>query len=359
MFLKVLANSLNTSQVNYLGEQLHSSFNVYKLSGFGLKMPLPQRIAAETLLNNYNSEEEMVELFTHLLLNEDKWFYNTTLHIWGKEDFIALLKKYKWIYNYELMRFFQDPFYEHEINFLNKIRVLDLRDEYPIGKIVKEIEKHSKKLSNQDLEWRITMRLYDLDPEINNLVRKIISMLLARQNLQAFTIELFTCLKELAINASKANYKILFEKFVTRKQGVKTEENYEHFLRLFKEEIMEHGNQRLIKLARDEDKFINITFQSTEDAVEIWVTNNQNISIIEKREILKRINDGGLGIGDDDDDKYAEGAGMGINLILLILQKYSRDKHPLKVIFYPEFVKIGFSLKREELEEGKKEKENA
>ena len=105
LFLKVLTNSLNTSQVNYLGERLNRKFNVYKLSGFGPKMPLPQRIASETLLNYYNTEEEVVELFTHLLLNEDNWFYNTTLHIWGKEDFIALLKKHKWIYNYELMRF--------------------------------------------------------------------------------------------------------------------------------------------------------------------------------------------------------------------------------------------------------------
>ena len=352
-FLKVLTNSLDTPQTNFLGEQLDSNFNVYKESGFYSNTPLPRKTAADVLLRYFKSDDEMVRLFTIMLRNEGTRFYNSTLNIWGKEEFINILKRYKWIYDPDLARFFLDPFFEHEINFLKGLRIIDLRSEVPIKKIIKGIEKASAKLSVQDIEWRITLRLYDLESEIGELIRKIIDLLLTRQNLQAFTQELYVCLKELAINASKANYKLLFEKYVTRRQGVSTDKDYFHFLRLFKGEIEQYGNRRLIELAREKDRFINITFQSTRDSIAMWVTNNDNISVIEKQEILKKIGKGEFQfyIPDDDDSDYAEGAGFGLNLILSILRTYSKDQEPLKVVFYPDFIKIGFELFRSELSE--------
>src|SRR4030043_92335 len=271
LFRKVLTNSLDTAQTNYLGELLDSKFNVYNESGFYSNTPLPRKTAVDVLMNYFKTEEEAVKLFTIILENEGTRFYNSVLKIWGKKELIHLLERYKWIYDSDLNRFFLDPFYEHEINLLNKMRVIDLRDDVPVKSIIKEIEQTSAKLSVQDLEWRISMRLYDLEPQIGELIRKVIGLLLARQNLQASTDELFFCLKELAINASKANYKLLFEKNISRPQGVTPEKDYFHFLRLFRAEIEHHGNKRLLELARQKDKFITLTFQSSIDSIEIWV----------------------------------------------------------------------------------------
>ena len=190
-----------------------------------------------------------------------------------------------------------------------------------------------------------------MEPQIGELIRKILDMLLARQNLQNYTHELYACLKELAINASKANYKILFEKYITRPQKVTQERDYSHFLNLFREEIEENGNRRLIELARQEDRFINITFQSSLDSIAIWVTNSQNISLIEKQALLKKLKKGEFKNKDSfgEEPEYAEGAGFGLNLILSILKNYSSDTNPLKVVFYPDFIKIGFELTRAEL----------
>jgi len=352
-FLKVLTNSLDTPQTNFLGEQLDSNFNIYEVSGFQSRMPLPRRTAADVLLKYFKTDEEMVRLFTIMLRNEGTRFYNSTLNIWGKEELINILKRYKWIFDPDLTRFFLDPFYEHGINFLKDIRIIDLRTDAPIKNIIKGMEKASAKMSMRDLDWRITLRLYDLEPQIGELIRKIIDLLLARQNLQAFTSELYVCLKELAINASKANYKLLFERYVTRRQGVSTEKDYIHFLRLFKGEIEQHGNKRLIELAREKDKFINITFQSTRDFIAMWVTNNDTISVVEKQEILKKLGKAEfefkIPAGDDSD--YMEGAGFGLNLILGILGAYSKEPDPLKIVFYPDFIKIGFELLRSELSE--------
>jgi hypothetical protein len=350
-FYKVLVNSLSTQQMNYLGEMLDEKFNLHRESGFSTSIPVPRQNAAETILYSFQDEDKIVHLFTIMLMHEGERFYNRELMIWGKEDFIRLLIKNKWIYDSDLKQFLRDPFYENEINFLKKLRIIDLRHDFPINEIINEITEVSKKMSIKDLQWRISIRLYDLDSKIGELIRKIIGLLLARQNLQVFTGELFICLKELAINASKANYKLLFEKHVTSKDGLTADNGYIKFLNLFKEEIENNGNKNLLKLAQMEDRFINLTFQSSTDTIEIWVTNSKNISAVEKRQIMRKL---GARIFKKDkfqyeDDEYAEGAGLGLNIILSVLGKYSSDKNPLKVVFYPDFIKIGFQLKRSEL----------
>lgn len=352
LFKNIIINSLNTQQVNYLGEFLDSSFDLRKESGFSSTTPIPRQTAAEILILRFNNEDDIVHLFSILLRHDGERFYNRDLALWGKEDFIVMLKLQKWVYDNELKLFFRDPFYEREINFLNKIHIIDLRHKMELDKIIKNITALSKKMSIQDLEWRITLRLYDLEAHTGELIRKIIDLLLARQNLQSFTSELFFCFKELAINASKANYKLLFQKYVAEKQGIKPDDDYKKFLEMFRSEIEENGNSNLLEWARMDDRYYAITFQSSIDSIEIWVTNTQNISLIEKEQILKKLspesldNDNFFDSGDDN----TEGAGLGLTLIVNVLKKYSSEAHPLKVIFYPDFIKIGFELKRSDIQ---------
>jgi len=353
LFKTIIINSLSTQQVNYLGVLFDGSFDLYRESGFSLTTPIPRQTAADILMYRFKEEDEIVRLFSILLRHEGERFYNRDLVIWGKDEFCVLLKRQKWVYDYDLKLFFRDPFYEHEINFLNAISMIDLRSDIQIDKIINSIGTVSKRMSIQDLEWRITLRLYDLEPYIGELIRKIIDMLLSRQNLQAFTGELFFCFKELAINASKANYKILFQKYVAGGHGVRSEENYKKFLELFKQEIEENGNSNLLEFARKDDRFYTITFQSTLESIEIWVTNTQNITLIEKEQIMKKLAPDRLDSDSyfDDDDENTEGAGLGLTMIVNVLKKYSKDINPLKVVFYSEFIKIGFELKRSEMKE--------
>jgi len=351
IFKTIIINSLSTQQVNYLGMLLDDSFDLYRESGFSSTTPIPRQTAADILTNRFKEEWEIVHLFAIMLRYEGKRFYNRDLIIWGKEEFNSMLKLQKWVYDRELKMFFRDPFYEHEINFLNKIHILDLRSDIDLEKIIKSITTISRKMSIQDLEWRITLRLYDLEPQIGELIRKIIDLLLSRQNLQSFTGELFFCFKELAINASKANYKLLFQKYTAEKLGIRPEENYKKFLELFREEIDLNGNSNLLEMAKKDDRYYTITFQSSLDSIEIWVTNTQNITLIEKEQILKKLAPENLDNDSFfvDDDDNTEGAGLGLTLIVNVLKKYSTDVNPLKVVFYPDFIKIGFELKRSEM----------
>ena len=184
LFKTMVINSLNTQQVNYLGGLYESTFDLHRESGFSSTTPIPRQTAADILLYRFNNEEDIVYLFSAMLRYEGKRFYNRDLVIFGKDEFIVLLKRQKWIYDRDLKLFFRDPFYEHEINFLNKIQLIDLRTEIDLDKLIKSIEAVSKKMSIQDLDWRITIRLYDLERQIGELIRKILDLLLSRQNLQ-------------------------------------------------------------------------------------------------------------------------------------------------------------------------------
>ncbi len=352
-FQRVLVNSLSTDQVTYLGKVHDPDFNMHRILNISEMLPIPRQTAAQVLLDHFKSEEEIVKLFNYLVVHEGKRFSKEILHIWKREQFIKLLEKYKWIYDDEIDVFLRDPFYEQEINLLKKIKLIDLRHDFPYDEIIKEITAASRKLSVKDLEWRVTARLYDIEGRIGELIRKIISLLLTRQNLDILTPEIYTCLKELAINASKANYKKLYDRHVSSKEGITEKNDYHKFLRMFREEISEHGNKNLLELARKADRYINIIFQSTLDSIEIWVTNNANISVVEKRQLLSKLKGH---IFDDNsfenlDDELMEGAGFGINLILNILRQYSPGSEPLQVVFYPDFIKVGFSIYRSDMAE--------
>ncbi|HQO39747.1 MAG TPA: hypothetical protein PK986_04690 [Spirochaetota bacterium] len=351
LFNQILVNSLNTQQVNYLGERYMGNFSLYRESGFSQSTPIPRQTAADTLMRSFKDDEDIVKLFSILLQYEGKRFYNRDLAIWGRDEFIRLLIQNKWIYDRDLKQFFLDPFYEREINYLNKIKMIDLRGDINVKDIIQNIAEICSGMGIRDLDWRVTMRIYDLERDSAELVRKLIELLLTRQNLQAFAGELFFCFKELGINASKANYKILFQKYMAPALNVSPEINYDEFLEKFKEEIEENGNSNFFELAKKDNRFYTITFQSTMELIEIWVTNTQNITLIEKEQILKKVAPGRLSNDNffNDEDENTEGAGLGLNLIITILKKYSSDANPLKVVFYPDFIKIGFELKRSEL----------
>jgi hypothetical protein len=350
-FNLLVYSSLDTKQFNFLGQSVDSSFDIYRISGFGPTIPIPRQTAAEIIVNYFDSQEKVVELFTVLLRNEGKRFYNATLKIYDRDPFISYLEKNKWVYDRDLQLFFLDPFFENDINFLKSIRIVDLCNTTDIQSLTEKIKKASESLKDKDLEWNVNLRLYDLDREISTLVQEIIRMLLTRQNLEEITYDLFACLKELSINASKANYKLLYEKLVTAPQGIHSDTAYRLFLEMFLDEIRQNGNKNLLKMAQSKNSFINITFQSTNTGIGVWVTNNQNITQVEKEAILKKI---GYTRHDNlfdfaDDDEFKEGAGLGIALVLSILHHYTETDVPLKVVFYPRYIKVGFFLTRSEI----------
>jgi len=351
LFKEVVGVSLNSDQINVIAQKMDRTFDMHQASGFGSVIAIPGHAAAETLIHFLRTEQRVVEFFERMLDEEGKFIYDSTCKIVYKEDMLRALDKHRWIFDPETKRFFRDSFHAEQLNFLKGIEMIDLRSGTDIAALTQSIKDQAVRLKIEDLTWQITVRTFRITPEVGNLLREVISLLLAKQNLSALSGDIYTCLNELAINASKATYKVLFEKHVAAPAGIDPKISYHEFAEMFRTELDEHGDTNLSRFAQEDEKYFDIHFKSSETVISCWVTNYTTISRQEKLRLMQKLRFTLFGdnLSELLDDPQREGAGLGINLVLTILGKLSPDRHPLRPFFYPERTKIGFGLKRTEL----------
>lgn len=352
LFAEVVGVSLNSDQVNVIAQSMNSAFDIRSATGFGAMIAIPGHAAAEALIHFLGTEEKVVEYFERMLDQEGKFIYDSVVKIVYRDEFIKLLGKYKWIFDPDTRRFMRDPFYTEQLNFLKSIEFLDLRHSGSIAGLGSMLKDQAARLKLEDLTWQVTLRTYRMSQPFAELVRDLLELLLRKQNLEEFTGEIYTALNELAINASKATYKKLFEKYVAMPAGVDPLYEYGKFAEMFRDELDEHGDTNLARFAEQDDKYFELHFKSTEMHISCWTTNYTTISRKEKLRLLRRLNFTLFGQNLDDvmSDPEREGAGLGINMVMTILSRISRDKHPLKPVFYNDRTKMGFVLKRVDLD---------
>ena len=199
-FQRLMSNSMTPRQIEHIAQQVDSRFDLYKECGLLKSVPIPRQTAAEAVVNYFKREDDIVNLFTSMLEHENKKLRENILVIQNKQGFINILKKHKWLYDEYLTRFYRDPFFENEIHLLKSLRLIDLRKNVPHKKIISEIDKVSKDLGTKNLNWKVTIRLFELDNSNDKLINKIIALLLGSQNLERYSNDIFFCLNELASN---------------------------------------------------------------------------------------------------------------------------------------------------------------
>ncbi|MFN3604923.1 MAG: hypothetical protein ACK4UJ_09455 [Leptonema sp. (in: bacteria)] len=69
---EVLILSCNTEQIAYLGRETDSRFDLKQVSGFGNHVVIPKQIAAETIVNYFSSEQEILNFIATLFSYEGK-----------------------------------------------------------------------------------------------------------------------------------------------------------------------------------------------------------------------------------------------------------------------------------------------
>lgn len=348
---RVIRLSLNPDQAAYLAEQLDRRFDLREASGFGPHIAVPAHAAAETIVEHFREEDELLRYFELMLDRQGVFLFNSTIQVKGREQFLDMALKRHWVYDQDLKRFFRDPFFSDSINFLRSIERLDLRkaSEAEINDLRANVQEHAEKLRAVDLEWRIGLRMYRLDRPRDRLLQQVVELLLVRQNLEPRAYEIYYCLKELALNAAKANYKHIFDLHMDRPQD--DEDDYAAMLERFRLELEENGDANVGRKAEELDLFVDLAFKSTADAIVIWITNYVPIKKIEKERMLDKMN---LSREDQHsfqapDDEHREGAGLGLAMVMRILTHYSGQAAPLNVVFYPNATKVGFTLRRADL----------
>jgi len=343
-----LTLSLNSDQANQLAREMDGKFSLSRLTGFGERIAIPNHAAAEAIMKYFPTEEEQIEFLQWMIHYDGKFLYDRTFHFHNKKDTIHQLALHKWIYDADTEHFFRDQFHLEKLNFLEAIQAMDIRNPAQVREFYTLIQERKEEAVSREVEWSVTMRLYSMNPDSASLIHEVLDMLLRCIQREEQLSEVFAGVKELVINASKANYKQVFERQTESAYGITARNNYPAFLEMFRKEIEDNGQENLARLAESEDRYFDIIFKNSRFSVSFWTQNYARIAPPEKKQLMKMLD---YKLTEevtlvDEEDPLKEGAGMGIKMVRRILAPLTADPQPLKLVFYPESTKIGFFLPR-------------
>ncbi len=172
----------------------------------------------------------------------------------------------------------------------------------------------------------ITLSFSFINERVLVVINSILVRILGKQDQIFLLNSVVTILREVVVNALKANTKRVF--FLKHGLDITNEGQYRSGMAQFKKEIV--GNFEAVEGdLRRSDFFVRITFESGSNAIRITVTNNSPILPVELQRVNLRIqkarqyNDFSEAYEEIEDD--TEGAGLGIVLTLLLMKNMGID----------------------------------
>jgi len=173
----------------------------------------------------------------------------------------------------------------------------------------------------------LTITTYTLPHEIEVYIEEVLEVFLAELGQSRIKDYLVYCLRELAVNAKKANTKRVY--FEIKGYDLKNPSEYEEGMRTFKADTLENISYYLQK-QKERQYYIKITFQARGSNVVLEVRNNAEMTKTEYLRIQDKL---------AHSRKYnsleeamsqvldaSEGAGLGLVILVLMLKKMSLDE---------------------------------
>lgn len=170
---------------------------------------------------------------------------------------------------------------------------------------------------------KIVVKSYSINYKIEKIIKDVLTSILKEYNVADLTTPIYTCLKELLINAIKANYKKIF---LLENPHLINSSEYLTLVKEFKDEITGQSNNRFEKVSRDENLSADVVYQLKDDVLHISIKNPVQITTQEFSIINRKIKDAHSckNIADyfiqHADDPENEGAGIGIILIYMMMR---------------------------------------
>jgi putative nucleotidyltransferase with HDIG domain len=173
----------------------------------------------------------------------------------------------------------------------------------------------------------ISIKTYTLPRETEVYLEEVLGVFLSEFGQDHLKDRIAYCLKELAVNAKKANTKRVY--FKERKLDISNPADYAEGMKRFKEETLSNINHYL-ELQKDAGLYIKVVFHSKGKTFNLSVKNNSEISRKEQIRVYDRIArsrafetmEEALSTVLDD----SEGAGLGIVILVLMLKKLGLDE---------------------------------
>jgi hypothetical protein len=176
---------------------------------------------------------------------------------------------------------------------------------------------------------RIKILAYSVSDYVEHRMKQVLELIFKKYKKPEMVPPVYTCVKELLINAVKANFKNIYFEGYSSKNSSESIIDYELALKLFKLELSRENAQHLEKLARMYDMKAEVTIQTMDNKLQITVKNPVEMTEREKNNVQYKLECGSR-YGDiteyfaeNDDDTVTdsdEGAGLGIILISLMLR---------------------------------------
>lgn len=181
----------------------------------------------------------------------------------------------------------------------------------------------------------VRVLLYTFNNNTENRIKKVLALYLKNRGCEVLFSPIYTCIKELLINAIKANYKNIY--FENYNQANSSSLDYQTALKLFKLEMTRENERNLLRLARQKDIKAEILFQARGEVLTVRVTNPIPMSPLEFENVKKKLEEARRCDDISDyflmhaDDPNTEGAGIGLVLISMILRSLGVEQSTLRI----------------------------
>jgi len=185
---------------------------------------------------------------------------------------------------------------------------------------------------------KISVKSSKINSKLENYVLAIVKFILEKHNQTRFTDMLYTILKELAINAIKANQKRIF--FEEHGLNIMNPEDYEKGIVQFKAAFSDAMAEEYGQKCQARNIYCQLNFYYSESGMYVEVINNTPVIKTEElrmREKMKKA----MGYNDIaefymDNMDNTEGAGLGIALIMILLKNENIDPALFRIITKPD-----------------------
>ena len=173
----------------------------------------------------------------------------------------------------------------------------------------------------------LTVKSYTLPHETEVYLEEILSVFLEEVGQERLRDPLAYCLRELAVNAKKANTKRVY--FREKGLSLLSDGDYEEGMRSFKQETLDNIGH-FLELQKENGLYVKVIFHAMGGRLNLYVCNNAEIMKKEQFRIYDRIArsrafdtlEEALTTVIDD----SEGAGLGIVILVLMLKKIGLDE---------------------------------
>lgn len=178
----------------------------------------------------------------------------------------------------------------------------------------------------------LAITTYKLPHETEMDLENVLSMFLKEMDQDVLKDRLAYCLRELAVNAKKANTKRVY--FEEKKLDLSDKLQYEEGMRNFKEDTF-NNLEHYLNLQKNKGLYIKIIFHSKGKKFKISIKNNVEINRKEQMRIYDRI--ARSRAFDSMEEAFAEvlddseGAGLGIVILILMLRKMGLDEESFEI----------------------------